>query len=97
MPVSRATESGLPYLSRDCLVRGEASSDFDGRSDCVGDLLPIGTAKPGASIPCVGSRKVPVIALRYVVQGRCIHIEVGVNETGASGFCCIDARDEPCP
>ena len=69
----------------------------DRRSDGVGDFLAVGTAEPGAGIPPGGGREVPVIALRDIMQGCRIYVEVGVDEPGALGLCRIDARDAAQP
>ncbi len=66
-------------------------------SDGVGDFLAVGTAEPGAGIPSGGGRKVTVIALRYIMQGCRIYVEVGIDEPGPLGLCRIDAREQARP
>src|SRR5260370_17457802 len=76
---------------------GERQGDVECRSDCVGDLLAVWTAEPGAGVPPGGGREAAVVALRYIIQGWGIYVEVGIDEPGTPGLCGIDACDEPGP
>src|SRR5271156_3135182 len=88
----RRTESALisPLAGRD-----EVTSD--GGSDGVGDFLAVGAAEPRAGVPPRGGREIPVITLRYIMQGWRIYVEVGVDEPGALGLCRIDAGEQTRP